>query len=69
VAAAGGSGQESVIAGSGNEALTLIAYRDTTGIHWAAGRDRCVLIASVNAVICAGRTIRTTELDRVGADG
>jgi len=61
--------QTSLIAGSGSEALTLIEYRDTTGIHWAAGRDRSVLTASVNAVICAARILRTTEVDRVGADG
>src|SRR6187431_2245141 len=43
--------QTSLTAGSSSEALTLIEHRDTTGIHWAAGSDRSVLNASVNAVL------------------
>ncbi|WP_457102057.1 2-isopropylmalate synthase [Microbacterium sp. P5_E9] len=53
--------QTSLTAGSSSEALTLIEYRDTTGIHWAAGSDRSVLNASVNAVLGAARAIAATR--------
>ena len=53
--------QTSLTAGSSSEALTLIEYRDTTGIHWAAGSDRSVLNASVNAVLGAARASAATR--------
>ncbi|GAB3615777.1 2-isopropylmalate synthase [Okibacterium endophyticum] len=47
--------QSSVTAGSDSDALTVIEYRNSAGTHWTAGRDRSVLTASVNAVLCAAR--------------
>jgi 2-isopropylmalate synthase len=49
--------QCSLTSGTDSEALTLVEYRNSTGIHWAGGRDRSVLTASVNAVLrAAGAT-------------
>lgn len=45
--------QTSLSAGAGSEALTLLEFRDDEGIHWAAGRHRSVLRASVDAVLRA----------------
>jgi len=45
--------QTSLTAGSSSEALTLIEYRDASGVHWSAGKDSSVLTATVNAVIRA----------------
>ncbi|WP_409494362.1 2-isopropylmalate synthase [Amycolatopsis sp. cmx-11-12] len=49
--------QSSLAAGIASDALTLIEYRSSTGTRWAAGRDRSVLTAAVNAVLCAARAI------------
>ncbi|OZV77286.1 2-isopropylmalate synthase [Micromonospora echinospora] len=51
--------QTSLTTGNDSEALTLIEYRDANGTHWAGGRDRSVLTASVNAVLQAARVITT----------
>lgn len=48
--------QTSLGAGNDSEALTLIEYRSATGTQWAAGRDRSVLTASLNAVLTAARS-------------
>ncbi|WGL52418.1 2-isopropylmalate synthase [Nocardioides sp. BP30] len=45
--------QTSLTTGADSDALTLIEYSDATGIHWAAGRHRSVLTASVRAVLRA----------------
>jgi 2-isopropylmalate synthase len=45
--------QTSLSAGAASEALSLIEYRDATGVHWSAGRHRSVLTASVEAVLRA----------------
>ncbi|MEI7056153.1 2-isopropylmalate synthase [Nocardioides sp. CCNWLW239] len=47
--------QGSVASGNDSEALTVIEFRNGTGVHWAAGRDRSVLTASVRAVLQAAR--------------
>ena len=47
--------QTSLTEGNSSEALTLIEYRTSTGTRWAAGRDRSVLTASVNAILRAAR--------------
>ncbi|MFG3691190.1 2-isopropylmalate synthase [Micromonospora sp. NPDC047740] len=52
--------QSSLTTGSDSEALTLIEYRNSCGPHWAAGRDRSVLTASVNAVLRAARSTAAT---------
>jgi 2-isopropylmalate synthase len=49
--------QTSLAAGSGSEALTLIEYRGAEDPTWAAGRDRSVLTASVNAVLRAANDL------------
>lgn len=51
--------QTSLTTGNDSEALSLIEYRDANGTHWAGGRDRSVLTASVNAVLQAARVITT----------
>jgi 2-isopropylmalate synthase len=48
--------QTSLGAGNDSDALTLIEYRSAAGTHWAAGRDRSVLTASLNAVLSAARS-------------
>ncbi|MFI7650387.1 2-isopropylmalate synthase [Micromonospora sp. NPDC049460] len=45
--------QSSLTSGNDSDALTLIEYRNSGGTHWAAGRDRSVLTASVRAVLSA----------------
>ena len=45
--------QSSLGTGTGTDALTLIEYRDDDGPRWAAGTDRSVLTASLNAVLRA----------------
>jgi len=45
--------QTSVGSGNAVEALTLVEHRSAHGIGWAAGRDRSVLTATLNAVIAA----------------
>ena len=45
--------QTSVSAGNGSEALTAIEYRMRGETAWAAGKDRSVLAASMNAVLVA----------------
>ena len=47
--------QSSLESGNDSEALTIIEFRNGAGIHWAAGRDRSVLTASVRAVLHAAR--------------
>jgi 2-isopropylmalate synthase len=56
--------QTSRTTGSASAALTLLEYRDGTGVHWAAGRDRSVLTASVGAVLQAARAIRSAQTGR-----
>ncbi len=56
--------QTSRTTGSASAALTLLEYRDGTGVHWAAGRDRSVLTASVEAVLQAARAIRSAQTGR-----
>lgn len=56
--------QTSRTTGSASAALTLLEYRDEAGVHWAAGRDRSVLTASVEAVIQAARAIRSAQTGR-----
>lgn len=51
--------QTALTTGTDSEALTLIEYRDRNGIHWAGGRDRSVLTATVNATLHAARVITT----------
>jgi len=48
--------QTSLTGGNDSEALTLIEYRSAAGAHWAAGRDRSVLTASLSAVLTAARS-------------
>lgn len=48
--------QTSLTGGNDSEALTLVEYRSAAGTHWAAGRDRSVLTASLNAVLAAARS-------------
>jgi len=51
--------QTSLGAGSNSEALSLVEYRDASGTHWSAGKDRSVLTASVKAVLRAAvRAVR-----------
>jgi len=45
--------QTSVGSGNAVEALTLVEHRSAHGTGWAAGRDRSVLTATLNAVIAA----------------
>jgi 2-isopropylmalate synthase len=45
--------QTSVGSGNAVEALTLLEYRSAHGTGWAAGRDRSVLTATLNAVLVA----------------
>jgi 2-isopropylmalate synthase len=52
--------QSSLKTGNDSDALTLIEYRNSAGTHWAAGRDRSVLTASVNAVLRAARATAAT---------
>ena len=56
--------QTSLSAGAGSEALTLIEFRDDAGTHWAAGRHRSVLRASVDAVLRAAGTRRMPVAER-----
>ncbi|PZO59850.1 MAG: 2-isopropylmalate synthase [Leifsonia xyli] len=56
--------QTSRTTGSASAALTLLEYRDEAGVHWAAGRDRSVLTASVEAVLQAARAIRSAQTGR-----
>lgn len=49
--------QTSVGAGADSQALTLIEYRDASGIRWAAGRDRSVLTASLAALATAAARV------------
>ncbi|WP_305068542.1 MULTISPECIES: 2-isopropylmalate synthase [unclassified Leucobacter] len=53
--------QTSLATGSDSDALTLIEYRDGTSTHWAAGRDRSVLTASVLAALCAASRITAEQ--------
>jgi len=62
--------QTSLTTGADSDALTLIEYRDSTGTHWAAGRHRSVLTASVLAVLRAAGAaldVLTTPLPDVRA--
>jgi len=52
--------QCSVGAGSDRDALTLVEYRASNGVAWAAGRDRSVLTASLAAVMAAATRIYAT---------
>jgi len=45
--------QTSLGTGSDGEALTLVEFRGAQGTGWAAGRDRSVLTATLNAVMAA----------------
>lgn len=45
--------------GRGGSVLSFVEYRDDDGTHWAAGRDRTTLTATVSAVVNAAR--RTTR--------
>ncbi|GAA4154960.1 2-isopropylmalate synthase [Leifsonia shinshuensis] len=45
--------QTSIGAGAGTDALTLIEYRDGRDTRWAAGTDRSVLAATLEAVLRA----------------
>ncbi|WP_228505678.1 2-isopropylmalate synthase [Curtobacterium sp. VKM Ac-2887] len=56
--------QTSRTTGSASAALTLLEYRDGAGVHWAAGRHRSVLTASVEAVLQAARAIRSAQTGR-----
>jgi 2-isopropylmalate synthase len=55
--------QTSLSAGAGGDALTVIEYRAGEGTAWAAGRDRSVLMASVNAVLGAARAAASARID------
>lgn len=52
--------QSSLRSGNDSEALTVIEFRNGAGVHWAAGRDRSVLMASVRAVLRAARATAGT---------
>ncbi|ROQ07718.1 2-isopropylmalate synthase [Curtobacterium sp. PhB172] len=56
--------QTSRTTGSASAALTLLEYREGAGVHWAAGRHRSVLAASVEAVLQAARAIRSAQTGR-----
>ena len=45
--------QTSADAGNASDAITLLEYRDETGVHWTAGRAGSVIDASFDAVIRA----------------
>jgi 2-isopropylmalate synthase len=45
--------QTSLGAGNASEAITLLEYRDGSGVHWTAGRAGSVIDASFDAVIRA----------------
>ncbi|WP_295652726.1 2-isopropylmalate synthase [uncultured Dietzia sp.] len=49
--------QTSVGAGSQSEALTLVEFRTGADVHWAAGRDRSVLTATLAAVMAAANDL------------
>jgi 2-isopropylmalate synthase len=52
--------QSSVRAGNDSHALTMVEYRTATGRRWAAGTDRSVLTATLNAVLRAAQSIELT---------
>jgi 2-isopropylmalate synthase len=54
--------QTSIRSGANAEALTILEYRGPDGTHWAAGRDRSVLTASLKAVIRAASRIHELAL-------
>jgi len=56
--------QTSLASGSDGDALTLVEYRADGGTHWAAGRHRSVLEASIAAVLRAGAQVLDTRLRR-----
>lgn len=55
--------QTALTAGADGDALTVIEYRDGDGTAWAAGRDRSVLTASVNAVLRAAGATAFARID------
>ncbi|WP_460535934.1 2-isopropylmalate synthase [Humibacter ginsengiterrae] len=61
--------QMSTTEGSSSDAVTVLEYRGADGPHWAAGRDRSVLKATVGAVLAAAERVRASDhVDRPDGD-
>jgi 2-isopropylmalate synthase len=55
--------QTAIGSGAAADALTVLEYRGPRGIAWAAGRDRSVLTATLDAVLRAAGEVRTATAE------